>query len=92
MNTTTLIYVLLIAAALTAVERRWGIPFLQSAGRLLAGWSLLQFSRQFAQPRIYLFAGLGLCWIVLGLRGLLQDRAARRRADDEAGRNGHASN
>ena len=78
MTVTYLIYILLISAALSVVERRWRVPYLQGIGRLLAGLSLVQFSFYFVTPKNLLFAVLGLGWLALGARDIQQQRRARQ--------------
>jgi hypothetical protein len=76
-STQTILVVLVIAALLSLIERRWEIRYLQCAGRLLSGAFLIQFAMQFSSLRFYLFAGLGICWFALGLRDLHRQLTSR---------------
>ena len=76
-STQTVFVVLVIGAMLSLIERRTGIRYLQCAGRLLSGAFLIQFAMHFNSPRIYLFAGLGICWFAIGLRDLHRQLSSR---------------
>ena len=76
-STQTMLIVLVIAAILSLIERRTETRYLQSAGRLISGAALIQFAMQFSSVRFYLFAGLGICWFVLGLRVLERQLKSR---------------
>lgn len=86
MTPTRIIYVLLISVGLAAVERRWRVPYLQGIGRLIAGSCVIQFALQFASPKNYLFAALGLAWIIVGWRDIELQRTARQttRTEEES--------
>ncbi len=75
MDRSNLIQVLVIAAALATAGRRWRVPYLQAAVRIVVGSLLLGYARGAVSWPQYLFAALGLTWIVLGASDLWRQRA-----------------
>ena len=78
MERSNLILVLLIAAVLATAGRRWRVPYLQPAVRIVVGVLMIQFARGATSWRVYLFAALGLVWIGLGASDIWNQRAGRR--------------
>jgi len=76
-STQVILVVMVVAALLSMIQRRWEIRYLQCAGRLLSGAFLIQFAMRFSSPRFYLFAGLGICLFVFGLRDLHRELTSR---------------
>lgn len=67
MESSNLIRMLLLAAVLNVVGRRWRIPYLQGAGRLVFGSGLLGYARGTSSWPLYLFTTIGMLWIGMGL-------------------------
>jgi hypothetical protein len=74
MYRSNLIQVLVIAAALATAGRRWRVPYLQAAVRIVVGSLLLGYARGAVSWPQYLFAALGLTWIVLGASDIWRQR------------------
>jgi len=68
---------LVIAAALATAGRRWSVPYLQAAVRIVVGSILLGYARGTTSWPQYLFAALGLTWIVLGASDIWRQRMTR---------------
>jgi hypothetical protein len=77
MDKSNLIRILVIAAALATAGRRWRVPYLQAAVRIVVGSLLLGYARGAAAGPQYLFVALGLTWIALGASDLWRQRSAR---------------
>jgi hypothetical protein len=74
MDRSNLIRMLVIAAAFVIAGRRWRVPYLQAAVRIVVGSVLLGYARGVASWPQYLFAALGLTWIVLGASDVWRQR------------------
>jgi hypothetical protein len=82
MDTPNLIRLLVIAAALATAGRRWRVPYLQAAVRIVVGSVLLGYIRGALSWQSCLFATLGLTWIALGASDLWRQRTSRRVEDN----------
>jgi hypothetical protein len=69
---------LVIAAALATAGRRWRVPYLQAAVRIVVGSLLLGYARVTPSWPQYAFAALGLTWIALGASDLWRQRTTTR--------------
>ena len=78
MDRSNLIRMLVIAAALATAGRRWSVPYLQAAVRIVVGSLLLGYSLRTASWPQYVFAALGLTWIALGASDLWRERTTPR--------------
>ena len=78
MDRSNLIRMLVIAAALATAGRRWRVPYLQAAVRIVVGSLLLGYARVTPSWPQYVFAALGLTWIALGATDLWRQRATPR--------------
>ena len=78
MDRTSLIRLVLIAAALAAAGRRWRVPYLQAAVRVVVGSVLLGYARGTTSWPQYLFAALGLIWIAMGASDIWRQRSMPR--------------
>lgn len=74
MDRSSLIRMLVIAAAFATAGRRWRVPYLQAGVRIVVGSVLLGYARGAASWPQYLFATLGLTWIVLGASDVWRQR------------------
>jgi len=77
MDRSNLIQILVIAAALATAGKRWRVPYLQGAVRIVVGSLLLGYARGAVSWPQYLFAALGLTWIALGASDLWRQRTTR---------------
>jgi len=66
-DSSNLIRMLLLAAVLIVVGRRWRIPYLQGSGRIVFGSALLGFARGTSSWPFYVFIAFGLLWVGMGL-------------------------
>ena len=78
MDRSSLITVLVVAAAFAIAARRWRAPYIQSGVRIVVGVLLIEFSRQVASWRGMLIMALGLVWIGLGASDIWKQRSRRR--------------
>jgi hypothetical protein len=74
MDRSNLIRMLVIAAALATAGRRWRVPYLQAAVRIVVGSLLLGYSLGTPSWPQYVFAALGLTWIALGASDIWRQR------------------
>jgi hypothetical protein len=77
MDRTNLIRMLVIAAALAVAGRRWRVPYLQAAVRIVVGSVLFGYAQGFEAWTRYLFEVLGVTWIVLGASDIWRQRTTR---------------